>query len=643
MWFDEQGVLHSRATRGTAQLGPAITAPVFIWNGATSTTWTNAANWSPGVPDVFGDVVIATTTGKTSLNLPDSRTIRNLSFGDTGNRTTAFAITGSTAANTLTLTNDFTANGSGGTLVAVDLFKIPVTIANDQVWTIGGSPGSTTSDAGIRLVPRANGTPSTLTLTGTLTKSGPGQLSLVGQAVGNGNLVVNQGSLKLNAGSNTVLTLGGGGSITANSGSTIMLSKNSGTFDLTKPFVMNAGSSLQYGSASAQTAAFDMPILWAGAATLEYLAAATQTHSFTNNWSGEAAILLTQKGTTAGYLQLSGDNTNLSGSFTHDCANQRVRFLNVHASCARVAWSLANASACLETFGPANINLGSLAGAAGTVRNSNPDATPATVTVGALNISTTFGGVLADNTAALGLVKVGTGSLTLSGASTYSGPTTVSAGTLANAVTNALPSGTIVNLAGGTLAMGADATVNALQFDGSARVAGTWGALNSGAAHPSARFTGTGVLTVTTGVAVTFANWIDGFFTGGADPTVVGFASDPDGDGIPNGLEWILGGNPNSPNAASLITPSVGTSGGMTLRFTRDESSIGHADLAVQWPTALAGPWNDIPITQGGGSYPNGVAVTIDQSTTPDAVTVTVPQAVAPAGRLFLRLRAAMP
>ena len=643
LWFDGQGVLHSRTTRGSAQNAPTITVPVFTWTGATSTAWTNAANWSPAVPDVFGDAVIATTTGKTSLNLTDSRTIRSLIFGDTSNRTTAFTITGSTAACTLTLTNDFTANGAGGTLAAVDLFKIPVTIANDQIWTVGGSPGSATSDAGIRLVPRASGTPNALTLTGTLTKSGPGQLSLVGQNVANGNIVVNQGSLKLNAGSGSVLTVGGSGSITANRGASIMLSKNSGTFEITKPFVMNAGSSLQYGSASAQTASFDMPVSWTGAVTMEYLATATQTNSFTNNWSGDAAITLTQNGATAGYLQLSGNNTHLSGSFTHDCANQRVRFLNENASSSSVAWSLATSSACLETFGPANINLGSLAGPAGSVRNSNPDASPATVTVGALDTSADFGGVLADNTAALGLVKVGSGTFTLSGASTYSGPTTVSAGTLATAAANALPGGTTVNLAGGTLALGAAATVSALQFDGRSQVAGSWGSVNSGAAHPSVRFTGSGVLTVATGAAATFASWVDGFFAGAAAPAVAGFAADPDGDGVPNGLEWILGGNPNSPDAASLLTPSTGSVAGMTLRFTREESSLGVAELAAQWTTDPAAPWHDIPITQGGGSYPNGIEVAVNQAATPDVVTVTIPQAVAPAGRLFLRLRAVMP
>src|SRR5262249_38959707 len=51
----------------------------------------------------------------------------------------------------------------------------------------------------------------------------------------------------------------------------------------------------------------------------------------------------------------------------------------------------------------------------------------ATLTTGGDNLSTTFSGIISGNIA---LVKVGTGTLTLSGANTYVGPTTVLEGTL---------------------------------------------------------------------------------------------------------------------------------------------------------------------------------------------------------------------
>ena len=53
-----------------------------------------------------------------------------------------------------------------------------------------------------------------------------------------------------------------------------------------------------------------------------------------------------------------------------------------------------------------------------------------TLTIGDNNLSTTFGGTIADGSAPGSLIKEGIGSLTLTGTETYTGPTTVSAGSL---------------------------------------------------------------------------------------------------------------------------------------------------------------------------------------------------------------------
>ena len=95
-----------------------------------------------------------------------------------------------------------------------------------------------------------------------------------------------------------------------------------------------------------------------------------------------------------------------------------------------------------------------MSGNSGTLRNSDPTAQPATVTVGALNTSTTFGAVMADNTAPLGLVKVGTGTLTLTGNNTFSGGTVVSNGTL-------LLQGSAANVGSGSVAVRSGATLAA--------------------------------------------------------------------------------------------------------------------------------------------------------------------------------------
>jgi fibronectin-binding autotransporter adhesin len=61
---------------------------------------------------------------------------------------------------------------------------------------------------------------------------------------------------------------------------------------------------------------------------------------------------------------------------------------------------------------------------------TNGDTFDAVLTAGGDNSSTVFSGVLEDGTDPLGLTKVGTGTLELSGVSSYSDPTTVTAGTL---------------------------------------------------------------------------------------------------------------------------------------------------------------------------------------------------------------------
>ena len=124
----------------------------------------------------------------------------------------------------------------------------------------------------------------------------------------------------------------------------------------------------------------------------------------------------------------------------------------------------------------------------------------------------------------------------------------------------------------------------------------------------------------------------------GKDPA---FGADPDGDTIPNGLEWILGGNPLARDASTLVNADA--AGGLTLTFTRDEASLGNAALAVQLDNDLKGTWTDVLLDQNGGIYPNGIVVTVNEAATPDTVTVHIPASNAAEGKLFARLRATMP
>jgi autotransporter-associated beta strand protein len=118
-----------------------------------------------------------------------------------------------------------------------------------------------------------------------------------------------------------------------------------------------------------------------------------------------------------------------------------------------------------------------------------------------------------------------------------------------------------------------------------------------------------------------------------------GFTQDADGDGLVNGLEWILGGNPSLQDAASRVTTTRPPGGGLVISFTREPDSIAIADLMVEYDGDLAAPWNSVAIgTSSSGPDANGVTVGIDTSGSPHQVTVTIPAGNEQAGKLFSRL-----
>ena len=96
--------------------------------------------------------------------------------------------------------------------------------------------------------------------------------------------------------------------------------------------------------------------------------------------------------------------------------------------------------------------------------------------------------------------KEGAGTLTLSGSNTYSGDTSVLAGTLSIAAASLNDLADVYLSAGSTFNLGYASTdiIDSFFIDGVAQDTGIWGALGSGAAHETARLTGTGTLTVTT-------------------------------------------------------------------------------------------------------------------------------------------------
>ena len=136
---------------------------------------------------------------------------------------------------------------------------------------------------------------------------------------------------------------------------------------------------------------------------------------------------------TAGATQvLSGTNT-YTGATTID-ANSTLSLSNAGSIAASSGVNLAGAFATFDiSLGAGDKTIQALSGVAGSsvlLGNNN-------LTVGSAT-STTFAGVIDGSGGTGGLVKVGTGTLTLSGANTYTGGTTINGGTLSISADNNL-------------------------------------------------------------------------------------------------------------------------------------------------------------------------------------------------------------
>lgn len=117
------------------------------------------------------------------------------------------------------------------------------------------------------------------------------------------------------------------------------------------------------------------------------------------------------------------------------------------------------------------------------------------------------------------------------------------------------------------------------------------------------------------------------------------FTDDANGDGVANGLAWILGAaSPSANGQAVLPTPGTET-GYLTLHFKRVHD-LGPAKLYLQYSNDLntLDPWHVVDLVAG----PLGDIVVVDVPGSPnDDVTVKIPTSHASAsGKLFARLHA---
>ncbi|MCU0781654.1 MAG: autotransporter-associated beta strand repeat-containing protein, partial [Akkermansiaceae bacterium] len=236
-----------------------------------------------------------------------------------------------------------------------------------------------------------------------------------------------------------------------------------------------------------------------------------------------------------------------------------------------------------------------------------------TLSVGAKNLDTEYSGVISGTGG--GLTKVGTGTLTLAiTAKTYTGNTTVSEGTLKLNNPNFNNESSTVTLAasGATLELNFDETggpvtdtVDKLFIGAVQQNAGVYKATDNvtDTGTPIAQITGPGTLTVTTGPAGGFSSWQTA--NGGAGLTG-GISADHDNDGVPNGVEYFLGGTtlPEANTTGFTALPGITPGSPLTVTWTMADSYSGTYgtanDFWVETSETLTGAWT--PIDEGVGA-----------------------------------------
>lgn len=422
----------------------------LTWAGnGVNNTWDEGAttNWLHGAsPDVFYffDTVLFDDTGSTNppVNLVGSLTpaaltinaARNYTFSGSG-KISGYGPFTKTNSGTLTIltTNDFAGPivMAGGVLSVAQLANggVPCGLgAADSTpanlvlngGTLRYSGPSVSTDRGFTLNPAggtievsASGTTLTLsnTLTGSgqLTKTGPGQLDLATANNFSGGAAVTAGSARFddNAGFGTgVVTLNGG-----TNGATLQFGINGGTLNNTLNIV--------------------------------------GTNNFTVNNANNTVSGMTGSGTltlnTGTTFTFGGDMSGFSGTIkVGTIINPRF---NGSTGSSNALFDLGNTFATNNTRnGGVTIQLGALSGGPNTLlRGAESADNPTTYVIGGKNIDCTFAGKITERAVlrTVSIVKNGFGTFTLTGASTYTGGTTVDAGTLL--VNNTTGSGTGTN------------------------------------------------------------------------------------------------------------------------------------------------------------------------------------------------------
>jgi autotransporter-associated beta strand protein len=442
---------------GTVQLGAG--------NPALGLLTVNGGTFSAGAADAtIGS--LAGSGGTVDLSNGSGRTL-NVG-GD--NTSTAFAglIQGNGGALTKTGTGTLALTGTntytGATTISAGTLQL------GAAGTTGSVAGGIVNNATL-LLNRSNDFTfaNALSGSGTLVQRGTDTVTLNGTNSSTGGVTVSTGTVVVGSASaagSGLLSIGD--SITGASSPALLFSSSAGNLSFANAITV---SSQGTGTATLGTAAGSNFITFTGPVSLNRATTisggSSDRTSFTGVISGNV-----------GTLTIAGNRTTLAGTntFVGNVIVNSGAVLQLNEDAANPILPLAsNVQADGELrFINGGATLGGLTGA-GTVRLTGSNQTQS-LTLGANNANAAFTGTLSDGGGGnvLSLVKIGTGTQTLAGASSYSGGTALSTGTLAVGSNTALGSGALAFNGGALQAGGGAVTLaNAATLSAATTLSGT--------------------------------------------------------------------------------------------------------------------------------------------------------------------------
>lgn len=352
------------------------------WNVDANGVWSTAGNWTPGIADGSGFTANFTNniTADRTVSLDSDRTLTNVVFGDSDTATAGSWILNNngTAANNLIL--------SGGTpTITVNALGTAKTATISAI--IEGSAGMTKAGIG------------TLVLSGANAYTGGTTLSAGVISVGN-NAALSSGTI----------TLSGGG-LNTSGASRILTNAIVATAATTSALIADGGNDLVYKTGTVT-----------GSGTLSVNSTTGRSVWLQGDGSGFTGTISYNNVTGGTNLRLGGtDQAQGIGTNGSDWSQAKFFLTGATASSRELSWN---------GLAGATVKIGELSGTGGLLTTAGVVTTSAAnFEIGHLNTSAVFDGVIATGHS---ITKVGTGSLTLGGAtaSTFTGNVSVNAGTL---------------------------------------------------------------------------------------------------------------------------------------------------------------------------------------------------------------------